>query len=126
VAVLRALVPDTVAVGVSGDQFAAGALDAGADVWFSVIGGLFPQAALRVVTSRGPASAELEPLWALFRRHGGIRVIATAAALLGLAGEHNLPRPLRLLEGGARTELAGVLEALAAALRMPDGSAALT
>ena len=41
----------------------------------------------------------------LFRRHGGIRVVATAAALLGLAGEHNLPRPLRLLDGDARAEL---------------------
>ena len=84
-----------VALGVSGDQFAAGALNAGADVWFSVIGGLFPEAALAIVRDREAASARLEPLWALFRRHGGVRVVATAAALLGLAGEHNLPRPLR-------------------------------
>ena len=49
VAGLRPLVPATVAIGVSGDQFAAGALDAGADVWFSVIGGLFPRAALAIV-----------------------------------------------------------------------------
>ncbi len=109
---LRALVPATVAIGVSGDQFAAGALDAGADVWFSVVGGLFPRAALAIVDEREPASARLEPLWALFRRHGGIRVVATAAALLGLAGEHNLPRPLRLLDGAARAELAAVLDAL--------------
>jgi 4-hydroxy-tetrahydrodipicolinate synthase len=112
VAVLRPLVPDTVAVGVSGDQFAAGALNAGADVWFSVIGGLFPEAALAIVAEGEPASARLEPWWALFRRHGGIRVVATAAALLGLAGEHNLPRPLRLLDGAARAELSAALEAL--------------
>jgi 4-hydroxy-tetrahydrodipicolinate synthase len=112
VAVLRPLVPDTVAVGVSGDQFAAGALHAGADVWFSVIGGLFPEAALAIVAGGEPASARLEPWWALFRRHGGIRVVATAAALLGLAGEHNLPRPLRLLDGAARAELSAALEAL--------------
>jgi 4-hydroxy-tetrahydrodipicolinate synthase len=109
VGVLRPLVPASVAVGVSGDQFAAGALDAGADVWFSVIGGLFPQAALSIVEARGPASARLEPMWALFRRYGGIRVVATAAAALGLAGEHNLPRPLRLIE---RAEVTAVLEAL--------------
>ena len=109
VAVLRPLVPPSVAVGVSGDQFAAGALDAGADVWFSVIGGLFPQAALSVVDGREPESARLEPLWALFRKYGGIRVVATAAALLGLAGEHNLPRPLRLLD---RAEVTSVLESL--------------
>jgi 4-hydroxy-tetrahydrodipicolinate synthase len=112
VGVLRPRVPSGVAVGVSGDQFAAGALDAGADVWFSVIGGLFPQAALAVVSEREPASARLQPMWALFRRHGGIRVVATAAALLGLAGEHNLPRPLRLLDGDARRELSAVLATL--------------
>src|SRR4051812_22683704 len=110
VGILRARVPDTVALGVSGDQFAAGALDAGADVWFSVIGGLFPQAALAVAEQREPASARLEPLWALFRRLGGIRVVATAAALLGLAGEHNLPRPLRLLDGAARADVRAALE----------------
>src|SRR4051812_20620601 len=83
VGTLRPRVPDTVALGVSGDQFAAGALDAGADVWFSVLGGLFPQAALAVVEEREPASARLEPLWALFREHGGIRVVAAMAAALG-------------------------------------------
>ena len=100
--------PAQVALGVSGDQFAAGALDAGADVWFSVVGGLFPEVAL--ADRRATAASEhLEPLWALFRRHGGIRVVATAAALLGLAGEDNLPRPLRLLEGDARAEVEAVL-----------------
>jgi 4-hydroxy-tetrahydrodipicolinate synthase len=112
IAPLRAAVPDHVALGVSGDQFAAGALDAGANVWFSVVGGLFPEAALAVVRDRAPASARLEPLWALFRRHGGIRVVATAAAALGLAGEHNLPRPLRLLDGAARAELEATLGTL--------------
>ena len=93
-----------VAIGVSGDQFAAGALDAGADVWFSVRRRAVPAGSRwRSSREREPASARLEPLWALFRRHGGVRVVATAAALLGLAGERNLPRPLRLLDGdGAR------------------------
>ena len=105
IAALRPRIGPQVAIGVSGDQFAAGGLDAGADVWFSVLGGLFPEAALEIVRDREPASARLEPLWALFRRHGGVRVVATAAALLGLAGERNLPRPLRLLDGDARAEL---------------------
>jgi 4-hydroxy-tetrahydrodipicolinate synthase len=109
VGVLRPLVGASVAVGVSGDQFAAGALDAGADVWFSVIGGLFPEAALDVVARRGPASERLEPLWALFRKYGGIRVVATAAVALGLAGERNLPRPLQLID---RAEVTSVLESL--------------
>ena len=109
---LRTRVADGVAIGVSGDQFAAGGLNAGADVWFSVVGGLFPDVALAIVRDREPASARLEPLWALFRRHGGVRVVATAAALLGLAGEHNLPRPLRTLDGDARTALEDALRTL--------------
>ena len=112
IAALRPRVADSVALGVSGDQFAAAALDAGADVWFSVLGGLFPEAALTIVREREAASARLEPMWALFRRHGGVRVVATAAALLGLAGERNLPRPLRLLDGDARAELETALRSL--------------
>ncbi len=52
---------------------------------------------------------ELEPLWALFRRYGSVRVVATAAALRGLAGDPNLPRPLRAAPAG---EVAPVLDAL--------------
>jgi 4-hydroxy-tetrahydrodipicolinate synthase len=110
--VLRPRVAEGFALGMSGDQFAAGALNAGADVWFSVLGGLFPQTALAIVRQREAASVRLEPLWALFRRYGSVRVMATAAALLGLAGERNLPRPLRLLEGDARAEVQAVLGTL--------------
>ncbi|WP_121246842.1 dihydrodipicolinate synthase family protein [Solirubrobacter pauli] len=92
IAGLRARVPESVALGVSGDWFAAEALRAGADVWFSVIGGLFPEPALAI--ARGE-DVDLEPLWDLFRRYGGIRVVATAAVLRGFTGEPNLPRPLR-------------------------------
>lgn len=112
IAALRPRVPDDVALGVSGDHLAASGLNAGADVWFSVLGGLFPQAALAVVREREAASSRLEPLWALFRRHGSVRIMATAAALLGLAGERNLPRPLRVLDGDARRELQAVLRTL--------------
>jgi 4-hydroxy-tetrahydrodipicolinate synthase len=101
----------SVALGVSGDQFAAAALGHGADVWFSVLGGLFPEQALAIVREGEAASARLEPLWALFRRHGSVRVVATAAAVLELT-EGNLPRPLRLLEGDARAEVQAVLRAL--------------
>jgi hypothetical protein len=39
-------------------------------------------------------------------------VVATAASLLGFAGEHNLPRPLLLLDSEARVEIEAVLRAL--------------
>ncbi|WP_235029752.1 hypothetical protein [Streptomyces sp. 3213.3] len=57
-------------------------------------------------------SAQLEPLWALFRRHGSLRVISAAASHLGLTGEPNLPLPLRGLDETARQEVAAALDTL--------------
>lgn len=120
VASLRAKVPPHVTIGISGDSAAARGLNAGCEVWYSVIGGLFPEVALRItrLSMAGRAqdaqecSDRLQPLWTLFEKHGGsIRVVATAAALLGLCSDANLPRPLRTLTGEARAELAEVLAA---------------
>jgi len=122
VARLRALIPPEVTIGVSGDAFAATGLNAGCDAWYSVIGGLFPETALAITRAARAGRQEeatalsqrLEPLWALFRRHGGsLRVVATAAELLGLAETPSLPLPLRTLEGQDRQQLAAVLETLA-------------
>jgi len=90
-------------VGVAGDEFAASGLAAGASVWFSVLGGLFPELALRIM--RGEAG-DLEPLWVLFRHYGSLRVVAGMAAALGLTGPVNLPRPLRAVP---REELGAAL-----------------
>ncbi|WP_416972709.1 dihydrodipicolinate synthase family protein [Streptomyces sp. 4F14] len=118
--VLRALLPASVTVGVSGDWTAVRGLNSGADVWYSVLGGLFPRTALALTRAAqdghaGPASDlsdQLEPLWALFRRHGSLRVMSAAASHLGLAGEPNLPRPLRELGADDRREVVTVLDAL--------------
>ncbi|MEV7738111.1 dihydrodipicolinate synthase family protein [Streptomyces sp. NPDC088921] len=117
---LRALIPETVSIGVSGDHMAARGLNAGCDAWYSVIGGTFPQTALALTRAArsGDAeraldlSGELEPLWALFRRHGSLRVMSAAASHLGLTGEPNLPLPLRGLDEAARQDVAAVLSAL--------------
>ncbi|ANZ40887.1 dihydrodipicolinate synthase family protein [Lentzea guizhouensis] len=114
---LRALVPGTVTIGVSGDWTAAGGLTAGADVWYSVLGGTFPSTALAITRAAQAGTAaglseELEPLWTLFRRHGSLRVMSAAASHLGLTGEPNLPRPLRGLDEAARREVVDVLTAL--------------
>lgn len=119
---LRNLIPPEVTIGVSGDAMAATGLNAGCEAWYSVIGGLFPETALAITRAaragRGDEalrlSQRLEPLWTLFRRHGGsLRVVATAAELLGLNEPPSLPLPLRPLEGPERQALAAVLEALA-------------
>lgn len=117
---LRALIPDTVTIGVSGDWMAANGLNAGCDAWYSVIGGLLPQTALALTrAARTGQAAEatalserLEPLWALFRRHGSLRVVSAAAEELGLVAEPNLPRPLRGLDPAARQEVATALNSL--------------
>jgi 4-hydroxy-tetrahydrodipicolinate synthase len=116
VARLRALLPDHIILGVSGDACAATALNAGYDAWYSVTGGLFPEQALELSRAEPPRaialSERLTPLWALFTRFGSLRCIASAAEILGLAATPSLPAPLRALEGEARQELAEVLERL--------------
>lgn len=117
---LRALVPETVTIGVSGDWMAARGLNSGCDAWYSVIGGTFPQTALALTraarngdaTGAVDLSDELGPLWALFRRHGSLRVMSAAASHLGLTGEPNLPRPLRGLDEAARQDVVAALDAL--------------
>ncbi|MET9076386.1 dihydrodipicolinate synthase family protein [Streptomyces sp. NPDC004232] len=117
---LRALIPDTVTIGVSGDWLAALGLNAGCDAWYSVIGGTFPQTALALARAARSGDASratdlsdaLEPLWALFRRHGSLRVMSAAASHLGLTGEPNLPRPLRGLDESVRHDVVTVLNTL--------------
>lgn len=118
-ALRNALRPGTV-IGVSGDWFAAPALNAGADAWFSVVAGVFPGYAVAITraaldgaeSEASRLSAELEPLWALFRRHGSLRVMAAAGELLGLTAGPSLPRPLRGLDQDARHTLEDTLRRL--------------
>jgi 4-hydroxy-tetrahydrodipicolinate synthase len=72
---LRRALPQGFAIGYSGDWGCAEALLAGADTWFSVIGGLFPEVATRLTLSARAGKAEearridaqLAPLWDLFK-----------------------------------------------------------
>ncbi|MFJ9102420.1 dihydrodipicolinate synthase family protein [Streptomyces sp. NPDC102405] len=86
----------------------------------SVVGGTFPQTALALTRAARSGAAdraldlagELEPLWALLRRHGSLRVMSAAASHLGLTEEPNLPLPLRGLDEAARQDVVAVLSAL--------------
>lgn len=118
---LRALIPDHVSLGISGDASAATGLNASCDAWYSVIGGLFPELALALTRCALAGQAQeathlsqrLAPLWSLYARHGGsLRVVATAAELLGLARRPCLPLPLRTLDGADRQAVADCLAAL--------------
>ncbi|MCS3429948.1 dihydrodipicolinate synthase family protein [Klebsiella sp. BIGb0407] len=110
-----------VTIGISGDACAGLGLNAGCEVWYSVCGGLFPETAKQITEAAAAhnharvtaLSSRLEPLWALFRKHGGsIRVIAAAAGVLGLTDTDCLPRPLLPLTPGDIAEIARVITVL--------------
>lgn len=117
---LRAKIPTNVNLGISGDASAAVALNAGCDVWYSVTAGLFPQTALAVTRAAQAGdtaltlqlSQRLDELWAFFAQHGSLRVIATAAELLGFTESPNLPLPLKALWGEERRKLEQLLKKL--------------
>lgn len=121
VAAIRAVVPPHVSIGISGDAFAATGLNAGCDVWYSVIGGTLPEPALRItraaqagrVSDAYAESARLDPLWKLFAELGGsLRVVAAIAEQLGLAPARCLPRPILGLDEGQRARVAEVVAEL--------------
>ncbi|MFC0138878.1 dihydrodipicolinate synthase family protein [Erwinia mallotivora] len=110
---LKSRVSEGVTIGISGDAQSASGMIAGCDVWYSVLGGLFPhyslslaQAALSKDESEThQLSTALEPLWVFYRRHGSLRVIATVAELLGTVPFPCLPFPLQTLMGKERSSL---------------------
>lgn len=95
---LRAGPAGRLAIGYSGDWGAAEALMAGADAWYRVAGGFLPDMTAQLVrVARAQDWAEvrhldglLEPLWALMKEFGSLRVAYAAlpAALLGKGDLH--------------------------------------
>lgn len=116
---LKARLSAECSLGVSGDHAATLGLQAGCDGWYSVLGGLLPQLCMRLLAeSKQPSSqaavlfATMEPLWALFKQHGSIRVVAATAELLGLVQSPCLPLPLQSLQGEDRAKVAAWLASL--------------
>jgi Dihydrodipicolinate synthase/N-acetylneuraminate lyase len=121
ISALRKAMPAHIRLGISGDGCAAEALIAGCDLWFSVLGGLFPEITLKIVEAVSAGNvvqaralnATLAPLWKIFGEQGGsLRVIAAAAELAGLAQSNCLPAPLHSLTGEARVLLHNELKAM--------------
>lgn len=103
-------------IGYSGDWGCKAALLAGADCWYSVAGGLFPEqaAALAAAAVKGDheeadrCDAVFSGLWDLFRAHGSLRLMYAAANILGLT-EASPPKPLLGPDEGLTASLRKVL-----------------
>lgn len=112
---LRPEVPDGFALGYSGDATIAGALAAGGDIWFSVLAGTLPDICVQLWNARDDAAGldalntQLAPVWALFSKYGGIRVVYDLIPAMGL-GEVALPRPLLSLPQDAKIEMIAAFE----------------
>lgn len=119
VAALRSIAPAGFSVGFSGDVNAAETLIAGADAFYSVLAGLFPKpmVEIRRAVATGDAAAArridraLQPVWALMREHGGVRVMYAAANHVGLT-DAQPPRPILPLSGAARDAVTAAIDGL--------------
>lgn len=117
---LRAALPSGFSVGYSGDWGCAEALLAGADTWYSVIGGLLPQIAAQLTAAARAGNtgearridARLEPVWGLFREYGSLRVVYAATRLMGLT-TCDAPRPILPLGPDETHRVAVAIEGLA-------------
>ncbi|CAO4184773.1 N-acetylneuraminate lyase [Methylorubrum populi] len=116
---LRTVMPEGFSLGYSGDWNSVEALIAGGDVWYSVIAGLFPTAAMAIVRAvdAGEAAearrldARMQPLWDLFKEFSSLRVIYACADLLGIC-RTTPPRPILPLPEVARQRVADTLKTL--------------
>ncbi|WP_353110513.1 dihydrodipicolinate synthase family protein [Salinisphaera dokdonensis] len=106
-------------LGYSGDWHATEALIAGGTTWYSVAAGLFPEPCMRIARAVQAGeyeqarrlNAELEPLWALFRRYSSYRVIHAAAQLIGVT-DARPPQPILPLPAEVHAEVAQVIARL--------------
>ncbi|UNZ51015.1 dihydrodipicolinate synthase family protein [Agrobacterium tumefaciens] len=116
---LRPKLSENFAIGYSGDWGCADATLAGGDTWYSVVAGLLPVPALRLMRAAQAGNAEevkridaaFQPLWALFREFGSIRVVYAAANILSLTVSEP-PRPILPLTSAERQRVEEALEAL--------------
>ncbi|WP_085905674.1 dihydrodipicolinate synthase family protein [Kiloniella majae] len=81
------------AIGYSGDWGCPAGLLAGANTWYSVIGGLFPSQAMKLAKAAQAVDVQevqridqfFQPFWTLFKEFGGMRVMYSAANILSLS-----------------------------------------
>ena len=116
---LRARVPGSFAIGYSGDWNAPAAVLAGGHAWYSVVGGLLPEPALKLLRAAQAGdvaevarwNGRFQPLWDLFKELSSLRVMYAAADILGTCPTEP-PRPILPLPPAAYQRVAAALEML--------------
>lgn len=116
---LRTKVPDTFAIGYSGDWNAPDAVLAGGHAWYSVVGGLLPAPTLKLLRAAQTGdqaevacwNERFHPLWDLFKELGSLRVMYTAADILGICRAEP-PRPILPLPPAVCPRVAAAVEML--------------
>lgn len=104
---LRGVLPEGFEVGYSGDWGMADALQGGAKAFYSSIAGTMVEPLVKLsnacfegdAQTVGELNSRLEPLWALCKMHGSLRVAQCLAQEMGLVTT-SLPRPLLGLPEG--------------------------
>ncbi|MGL5489347.1 MAG: dihydrodipicolinate synthase family protein, partial [Shewanella sp.] len=118
---LRDKIPNHVTIGISGDALAATGLNAGCEIWYSVIGGVFPNVALALTKAARTGdstlaiqiSDNLTYLWEIFKNNGGsLRVVAAIAEEIGLVSAPSLPLPLHSIHGDEREKIVSLIRTL--------------
>jgi 4-hydroxy-tetrahydrodipicolinate synthase len=116
---LRAKTSQGFSLGYSTDWNATEAMLAGGDAWYSVVGGLFPDLSMQILSAVRAAdgsearrlNARLAPLWDLFREFSSLRVMYAAVNLLGIC-RATPPRPILPLPEVAQRRVGLTLEML--------------
>ncbi len=109
---LRALLPSDFVIGYSGDWGITEAMQAGADAFYSALGGTIPQMFVKLaatatsgdVAATAALDQRIAPLWEICRKHGSLRLAYALAARLDLCNAP-LPLPLMPLDDAAQAEL---------------------
>lgn len=117
---LRSALPDDFAIGYAGDWNVPGAILAGGLCWYSVVAGLMPVPALKLMQAAQAGNVaeterinrHFEPLWALFRELSSYRVIHAAANILGLSSAVP-PQPILPLAPDDRVRVEAALGVVA-------------
>lgn len=119
---LRGALSDDFQIGYSGDWGCSQAMLAGADCWFSVVGGILPELTVKLANAAAAGEtgtverleARLQPLWDLFKEFGSLRVVYAIVNHLSLS-DAQPPQPLLPLSTSDRQRVEQAVERLDAA-----------